>query len=254
MSYIDLHATLKDWPYDAEQISVRKILGSDGVMRIQMRVELGVLQMEIQGRPDAAEPFDCPSLLDFHRKRLDRFEDRHGSTHDYQMTAIQCQALRDEASLYYRRYVASFVLEEFENVVEDTTHTLAIFDLCRDHAGDQEDQACLESFRPYVIMMRARALAYQALNDGEVVSALAHVNRGVMQIQSLYEEIGNFEACETSEEIRMLRSLAADINKDMPDDSLLSKRKALREAIEKEHFEEAARLRDSLESQHGERA
>ena len=70
MSYIDLQPTLTDWPYDAEQISVRKILGADGAVRIQMRVELGVLQMEAEGRPDGSHPFGSASLLAYHQQQL----------------------------------------------------------------------------------------------------------------------------------------------------------------------------------------
>jgi hypothetical protein len=64
MCYIDLHETLSAWPYDAEQISVRKIVGLDGAVRIQMRVELGVLQMEVSGRPDGTRPHGSASVLE----------------------------------------------------------------------------------------------------------------------------------------------------------------------------------------------
>ena len=244
MSYIDLQATLADWPYDAEQISVRKILGNDGSVRIQMRVELGVLQMESQGCPDGSKPHGCESEEAYHRRKLAKFEQHNGSTAGYVITPQQCQGLRSEASLYYRRYVALFVLEEFEDVIRDTDHTLAIFDLCHDFAHDEDDRSCLESFRPYVLMMNARARALQADREGDNTSAIAHVNRGIMHIKSHLELHAIPDMTDLPEELRMLRALGKELAAKMPRESIFTVQKALRIALEKEQFEEAARLRD----------
>lgn len=248
MSYIDLHATLGDWPYDSEQISVRKIVGMDGAVRIQMRVELGVLQMDVAGRPDGFRPFGCETLLEYHLNRLHIHESRNGTSMGFGLPPESCQALREEASLFYRRYVAFFVLEEYPQVVIDTTHNLAIFDLCRDHAMEQADRECLESFRPYVLMMRARAQALDALAQAEYASALAHVNRGLLELEAHFEGCGKPDAAQTSEEVKMLRAVGTEVARQMPQDSLVVARKALRAAIEQERFEEAARIRDELKT------
>jgi len=248
MSYIDLQAALCDWPYDPEKISVRKILGVDGAVRIQMRVELGILQLEAEGRPDGARPYGCGSLLEFHHKRLARHERRNGTPIGYDISSHECYALRAEASLYYRRYIAFFVLEEYDGVVRDTSHSLAIFDLCRDFALEPEDNSVMEEFRPYVLMMDSRGRAYQALGEQQVSSALAHVNRGIMHIKGHYEARGQLEAVASSEELRILRALGLKLSEQVPQDSVLVTRKALRAAIEQERFEEAARLRDALKN------
>lgn len=248
MSYIDLQDTLGDWPYDPEQISVRKILGADGKVRIQMRVELGLLQMEAEGRPDGARPLGCKTLVEYHERRIEEYERRHDSTTGFVLTKDECQALREEASLYYRRYVASFVLEDYKDVIRDTSHNLAIFDLCRDYADDPVDREGLESFRSYVIMMETRAHAFQALSEDEPSSALAHVNRGLLNIKAHYERRGELERVEEAEEVKMLRGLAGELAGLIPQDSLLVTRKALRAAIEREQFERAAVLRDTLKA------
>jgi hypothetical protein len=246
MSYVDLQATLREWPYEPEKISVRKILGTDGSVRIQMRVELGILQMEADGRPDGTRPHGAESLLHYHQRRAERHEQRNGTVLGYGLTRQDCQDLRQEASLIYRRYIAFFVLEEYANVARDTSHSLAIFDLCRDHALEAEDRIALEEFRPYVLMMDARARAYQAMEEGEPASALAHVNRGVMSIRAHFEAFGQIDMLCKSEEIRILRALGQELNDRVPQDSLIVTRKALRAAIEQERFEEAARLRDAI--------
>ena len=58
------------------------------------------------------------------------------------------------------------------------------------------------------------------------------------------------EAVETFEELRILKALAREINDKVPRDSMIVTRKALRDAVEHERFEEAARLRDELKNHH----
>lgn len=249
MSYIDLQSTLGDWPYDSEQISVRKIVGADGDVKIQMRVELGVLQLECERRPDGANPYGSDSLLEFHRKRLAGFEERNGTQLGFILSPKHCEELREEASMFYRRFVCLFVLEEYDNVFRDTSHNLCIMDLCRDYASEPEDCQTLEVYRPYVLMMDARSRAHHSMNEGHFASALAHVNRGILHLRAFFESVsdGRFEdLSEESGEIHMLRELGKQVVRSMPEDSILVTRKALRAAVRDERFEEAARLRDVL--------
>ncbi len=246
MSYIDLNAALRDWPYEPDKISVRKILGADDAVRIQMRVELGIIQMEAVGRPDNVRPHGFESLLAYHLDRLDKHRQRTGKRTGFLLSREECEAMRIEASLFYRRYIALFVLEEFDDVLADTAHSIAIFDLCREFAKHGQDRAVLEEFRPYVLMMHSRALAYRALQQGEPASALAHVNRGVLDIRAHFEAAGKSEFIDKAEELKILRTLAKEVEQKLPTNSVVRTRRALRAAIEQERFEEAAQLRDRL--------
>lgn len=248
MSYVDLQATLRDWPYEPDKISVRKILGADGATKLQMRVELGILQLEGEGRPDGARPKGCETLLAYHQQQLARQEERNGNALGSSLTSDECHNLRGEASLFYRRYIAYFVLEEYRNVYRDTAHSLAIFDLCREHAIDAEDRMALEEFRAYVLMMDARARVYEAMGEDQSASALAHVNRGILSLKSHFKRIEQPELVGTSEEMKILRNLYTELNGQVPQDSVIVTRKALQIAIDEERFEEAARLRDQLEN------
>src|SRR5713101_1618474 len=60
---LDLNTILKDWPHENRAIKVRKILGLDGRQKLQLRIDLGVLQMELTGRPDGLRPHGCESIL-----------------------------------------------------------------------------------------------------------------------------------------------------------------------------------------------
>ena len=116
---LDLHTILKDWPYESGTVKVRKITGLDGREKLQLRVDLGVLQMEIVGRPDGRRPHNCESLLEYHRKRALRAEQKGES---YELTSEQCAELQQEGIQYYHRYLSLFQINDFEGVVRDT-HT-----------------------------------------------------------------------------------------------------------------------------------
>ncbi|HVR35326.1 MAG TPA: hypothetical protein VMS21_05690, partial [Methylomirabilota bacterium] len=59
----DITHILEAWTYQAGQVIVRKFRGRDGGEKIQLRVDLGVLQMNAEGRPDGKKPFGHPTLL-----------------------------------------------------------------------------------------------------------------------------------------------------------------------------------------------
>ena len=55
--------------HDPEGVQVRVITGEDGSEKIQMRIDLGLIQMEINGRPDGERPEGFESLLDVYEAR-----------------------------------------------------------------------------------------------------------------------------------------------------------------------------------------
>lgn len=62
----DITTILAGWDFNPDELQVRIIAGDDGRERIQTRVDLGVLQMELAGRPDGQKPHGFESLLDFY--------------------------------------------------------------------------------------------------------------------------------------------------------------------------------------------
>ena len=48
----DIDQILKDWPYQPGVISARLVRAGDGREVLQMRIEMGLLQLETTGRPD----------------------------------------------------------------------------------------------------------------------------------------------------------------------------------------------------------
>ena len=52
----DISPILGDWDYAPGELSVRKVEGDDGRSKIQIRMDLGLMQLEWDGRPDAVSP------------------------------------------------------------------------------------------------------------------------------------------------------------------------------------------------------
>src|SRR3954463_13643664 len=90
----DITPVLSDWEYEAGTINVRKVAGLDGRPKLQMRLDLGLLQMELTGRPDGTRPHDCESLLDYYETQLREHEKQNGTDLGFHLTSEQCQSLR----------------------------------------------------------------------------------------------------------------------------------------------------------------
>jgi len=253
MSSLDLRRVLAGWEYEPNQITVRKIAGDDGAVKIQMRVDLGLLQMEVAGRPDGKRPFGAESLLDYHEERLRKHVERNGTELGYVLSAEECQSLREEAVQYYHRYLAEFVLEDFPSVERDTTRNLRVLDLCRDHASEEVDRAALEQYRPYLIMMNTRAQVHTALRGGSFKTALARANAGITMIESFLTEHDEEELIDESTELAILRNLRDEVAARLPLDPMARLEHELQRALDEERYEDAMVLRDRLDTLRGAR-
>src|SRR5947209_15467370 len=67
----DMDEAIQGWPYEPEPGAViaREVQARDGRTVVQIRVELGVLQLELSGRPDGARPHGFATYLDYLRYR-----------------------------------------------------------------------------------------------------------------------------------------------------------------------------------------
>jgi hypothetical protein len=70
---IDISDLLEQWDYVPGQVVVRKFRGKNGLDKIQLRVDLGLLQMNATGRPDGKRPFGQESLLEHYQEQLATF-------------------------------------------------------------------------------------------------------------------------------------------------------------------------------------
>jgi len=243
---LDITDILRDWPYEPGQMSVRKIRGLDGREKIQVRLDLGVLQMETTGRPDGLRPHGCDSLLEYQQRQRERHIAEVGSDEGFRLDTEACDQLRAEAVMYYHRYLAEFVLEDFPAVVRDTARNLGATDFLVSYAKDESDRFGFEQYRPYLIMMNTRARGQIALGDRQPQAALEAVREGIHSITQFYNRIGQEKLATSSGELAVLRSFAKEIQKQIPTDPLRQLKSQLRQAVQQERYEEAARLRDEI--------
>src|SRR5678815_4086252 len=175
----DITPVLKGWDYESGTINVRKVTGADGLPKLQMRLDLGLLQMEMTGRPDGHRPHGFESLLEFYENKPTDHRRRNGTELGFHLDSDQCQSLREEAVMYYHRYLSLFVLEDFAGVVRDTARNLRVLDLCGKFAMDEQDQLVLEQYRPYIIMMNTRAQASIESAEKKYADALRTIDKGL---------------------------------------------------------------------------
>jgi UvrB/UvrC motif-containing protein len=240
---LDLNTILRDWPHENGNIKVRKIAGLDGREKLQLRVDLGVLQMEVAGRPDGRRPHNCESLLEYHQKRATRAVAK-GET--YELTPEQCAELQQEGIQYYHRYLSLFQINDFEGVVRDTQRNLDLFTFVSEHTDREEFSWSLQQFRPYVIMMNTRAKASIFLGQGKFAEAIGEIERGRDAITDFLQQSNFPELVSKSSEIAFLDEWLEEVKAKRPLSKLEIMQREMQTAIAKELYERAAELRDAI--------
>lgn len=240
----DIRPILAGWDHDPDDFQVRIVAGLDGRDKLQMRLDLGLLQMELAGRPDGKKPFGADSLLDYHEGQVLK---RQAEPGPYALEPSDCEELMREAIQFYHRYVALFHLGRYDLVSRDTERNLRLFDFVRTHATRDRDKYAFDQYRPYVTMMRARARAHQALDRSDHRSAIDVLDQAIGAIQGFFREYDQQDQMNSSQELILLRKLRRDIDRDRRADPVERLDDQLHHAVAREDYEEAARIRDQLQ-------
>ena len=240
---LDLNDLLRDWPHEPGMIKVRKILGTDGKEKLQLRIDLGVIQMETSGRPDGQEPHNCESLLEWHQRRAERAQKKSAT---FTLTADEIGELQQEGIQYYHRYISLFQLSDYVAVIRDTQRNLDMFDFVTKHAPNEELAWSVEQFTPYVRMMNTRAKASIALEREDFGEAVKLIEKGIGKIQAFYSESGNSEAESQSPELAFLTEWLEEVRSKQPLTKLEKMQREMDRAIAAEAYERAAELRDQI--------
>jgi hypothetical protein len=245
VSNLDLNDLLDGWPHEPGQVKARKIVGRDGCEKIQLRIDLGLIQMELHGRPDGHRPHGFESLLHYHQAKSAIAK---SGAQRYSLSEADVTALQHEGVQYYHRYLSLFQLRDFQNVVRDTERNLEMFDFVSEHSADEDSKWALEQFRPYVIMMNTRARASLELKDGNTAEAVKLIQAGKEKIEAFYRAVGQPEWIESSNEIAFLNDWSTEIRAAVPLTPLETMERDLKRAIADEAYERAAELRDAIRS------
>lgn len=245
----DIQPLLNEWPFEPGQLCVRIIKGENGREKIQLRIEMGILQMEVTGRPDGQRPHGSESLLHYYQTRSRKAEERREK---FFLDSEMCMDLQLEALQYYHRRISFLEIGDYLRAKQDAERNLMLFDFVKDHAEDEEDRVAFEHYRPFVIGHRVRAEVLMQLEREAYDSALEKIDAGIAELQTLFQIPDRPEFLDENEEIAFLREWAEEIRKDRPRTPTQNLRDKLRDAVAREDFERAAKLRDQLLSIEGE--
>ena len=240
---LDLNTLLNDWPHEPGAIKVRKILGLDGREKLQLRIDLGMLQMEMNGRPDGRRPHNCESLLQYHQRRVVRAEGRGDG---YELSPEECNELQQEGIQYYHRYLSLFQINDFQAVIRDTARNLELFDFVAEHTAREEVAWSFQQFKPYVLMMNTRAKASIFLGEGKFGEAMSEIEHGRDAIEDFFEQSNFPELAQKSSEIAFLEEWLEEVRAKRPLTKLEVMQREMEVAIKDEMYERAAELRDAI--------
>jgi hypothetical protein len=252
----DLNAILSGWPAEPGAVVARTFVAPDGSAFIQLRVDLGLLQMALDGRPDGERPEGFETSLECVRDALLR------QPADAPLGEEQQQELTREMLQFYRRRVSLMALAKqaqqdgdtdradafYRRAIRDADHNLAILDLLGDR-GVQVDISEHEQYRPFIIMHRAACRAERLLLEQDPDEAIEQLKAGMAAIRDCATE--RVEIDEESEAVLDLTPFVRELKRfEKHIRRKYRRRRTLREqlaaAVAAEDFEQAARLRDAL--------
>lgn len=243
----DISDLLNHWEYQAGQIVVRRFKGKDGKEKIQLRVDLGLLQMDALGRPDGKKPFGHETLFEHFKARLQKHMDENeGDDEGFKLDAEDCSKLQQEAIQFHHRYICLFQLKDYAAVVRDTERNIEVFDFVEKYADQREMAWSVQQLRPQLLMMQVRAKATVALEEGDHDAAIEAAEDGMEELRQFYTRIERPDLADTSPEIQSLQAYLEEIQSTRPLSERERVEQALEEAVRREDYEQAAALRDKL--------
>ncbi|MBP1589128.1 MAG: UvrB/UvrC motif-containing protein [Kiritimatiellae bacterium] len=251
----DLNEFLEGWAFDPELPSARRITTADGRVMVQLRVDMGLLQMEPEGRPDGARPHGAESALAYYQQL-----ERDGKMPETLSREICAELLR-EAMQFCARAQAYQALEDWPRLYDDCEHVLDLIDLISDLAENDEDAWHADQLYPGVRLSHAIAAATIARDAARLSRARTIVEQAIADIARFYREVREdvggddpsigspadaYDAAPPPPEIQSLQLMLDELEEERPKTREENLRKALERALAKEDYERAAAIRDQL--------
>ncbi len=246
----DIDEALQGWPYEPEprEVVAREVRARDGRMVLQIRIELGIMQLEVDGRPDGVRPHNFATYLDYLRHRAAaRGLAPGGKAPSWTMEQVHCMEADREFVQFYHRRVAWLALQRYDKALRDADHTLALMDFVARHAPTPEYIASHERFRGLVLFHRTQALAALGLERRKPEESIDSVHDGIAKLSAHGETWSvDHEGEELVNEslIEQLKVLETEIRKNFAVSKTLKEQ--LDEAVAIEDYERAARIRDLI--------
>jgi hypothetical protein len=237
----DIDFVLHQWPFKPGVIAARLIRAGDGRELIQMRIEMGLLQMETTGRPDGEHPGGVDTCLDWLRE-LVRVQGK-----SFVLNEEQCVEIDREFVQFYHRRICCLALRQFARAIADAEYTLQLMDFVAAHAPNPQWALSHEQYRPFVLFHRIQAAALLAVEQRGAEAAIETINRGLKEMREVFAKFGAEEQFEQDELVGQLAVMKESLREEYRVGKTLAEQ--LADAVAAEEYERAARLRDEIAKQ-----
>ncbi|MCE5302822.1 MAG: UvrB/UvrC motif-containing protein [Planctomycetaceae bacterium] len=240
--HYDIDRVLQSWPFKPGVIAARLVRVSEDREVLQMRIEMGVLQMEVTGRPDGEHPGGADNCLEW-LQELARSEPG-----DFTLTLDHCVEIDRELVQFYHRRICFLALRQFAQAVVDADYILALMDFAAAHSPNPQWTMSHEQYRPLTLFHRTQAAALMALEQTNAETAIETINQGLEEIRKVFVKFGAEEQFDQDELIHQLAAMKESLRQEYRVGKTLAEQ--LADAVAAEEYERAARLRDEIARHH----
>jgi hypothetical protein len=237
----DIDAALQGWEFSPGVVQARLVQTSTGREVIQLRIDLGLLQMETTGRPDGTRPNGFPSYYHYLQSLAQPVE---GDGPSFTLSEEHCLEADREFVQFYHRRLCWLALRQFDRAVADADHTLAFMDFVRDHSPGEEYTQAHEQYRGFVVFQRTQAAAAQAVENQDAEAAIDAIDTGLKALREFFIRYDAEAQMEDDSMVQRLRQLEKSLRQTHGIEATL--REQLDQAVAREDYETAARIRDVL--------
>ncbi len=245
---LDLDDLTGGWECPPGELRARLLVGRDGQELVQLRVDLGLMQMFTEGRPDGERYHGLPTARTYveHEQRLG----------GQQLLPLHWQELeRELVQTNYRRMALAAVADGalqtsdedgarrcIQYALRDVDECLADLQILEGQGGAKGGFATLA---PSLIFDRGRLGVQLHVMEGRIEVAIEQAEAGAAELDKLLNELG-YDEQQRGEDagLSYLRRIGQQLRQEYGVAQTL--REQLAQAVEDEDFERAAALRDEL--------
>ena len=237
----DIDTLLKNWVFRPGEVNARLIKARNGRDVLQMRIDMGIVQMETELRPDGLKPNGAETYYDYLVSEAIRTGDA------FRLTQEQCTEADREFVQYYQRRLCWLSLREYRRAAQDADHSLSFMDFVHRHSPDEEWTLSHEQYSPFVLFHRVQAGALAALQENGPETAISEINTGLARFRDLFAQYDASEQYADDELVRRLEEMRESVRDRYELGRTLDEQ--LAEAVRAEDYELAARIRDQIRDQ-----
>ena len=234
----DIDSLLRSWDFRPGEVNARLVKTRSGRHVLQMRIDMGVVQMETDLRPDGQRPNGAETYYDYLVGEVIR------EGENFRLSREQCTEADREFVQFYQRRLCWLSLRDYRRAARDADHSLAFMDFVREHAPDEEWMLSHEQYRPFVLFHRVQAATLAELEEHGPEAAISEINTGLTRFRELFARYDAAEQYAEDELVKRLEEMRESVRRRYEVGRTLDEQ--LADAVKAENYELAARIRDRI--------